>query len=656
MNAPQHAGPRLEVGEAQFRAILDAIPARIALLDRDRRHCYVNREYAAFVARQPEEVIGFTIPELFGPELYARLVHIYRQLRPCSEKALAGEPALWEGWMHDTVRDEPCFVHRYYMPYRGPTGSVDGYFVFTRDLTALKRTEEQLAAQLDALRRSEALSAAITASALDCIIVIDEAGLVVEFNPAAERAFGRSRAEAIGRPIADLIALPDLCPRRPDGLLRDLAEGGNRLLGRRVELEAMRADGSLFPAELALAEVRLPGRRLFTAYLRDLTEARAAATEIQRQREALQQSEKLAAFGSLLAGVAHELNNPLSILLGSALILQEQAEAEHPAIAERAERIRLAADRCARIVRSFLAMARQQAAVRKPLEPARVIDDALQLLAYQLRSSGVAVTRDVPPGLPPLLGDADQLQQVMANLLTNARQALEQRAAPRTLRITVRAASDAIDITVADNGPGIAAEHRGRIFDPFFTTKPVGAGTGIGLAVSRGIAETHGGALEFREAPEGGACFVLRLPRALEEAPAARAMARRAEVGAGQPARRALVVDDEPDLAGMLAEILHPLGFRCDLAATGAEAQRLLADRDYDAILCDLRMPDLDGGALYAWLEESRPRLCTRTVFVTGDTLGHAAGGVLLRTGRPVIEKPFLPEAVRRVVLALPAG
>ena len=234
---------------------------------------------------------------------------------------------------------------------------------------------------------------------------------------------------------------------------------------------------------------------------------------------------------------------------------------------------------------------------------------------------------------------------------------IEQRAVPRCLRITARAASGVIEIAVADNGPGIPAEVRSRIFDPFFTTKPVGAGTGIGLAVSRGIAEAHGGSLHLEEAPEGGACFVLRLPQArAAEALAAKGAARRGEAGAAQPARSALVVDDEPDLAGMLADILSPLGFRCDLAATGAEAQRLLEGRDYDVILCDLRMPDLDGGAFYSWLERARPHLCRRTAFVTGDTLGHAAGGVLARAGRPVLEKPFLPETVRRLVLAMPAG
>jgi CheY-like chemotaxis protein len=364
----------------------------------------------------------------------------------------------------------------------------------------------------------------------------------------------------------------------------------------------------------------------------------------------------MAAFGSLLAGVAHELNNPLSIVLGSALILREQVEVEHPTIAEKAERIHLAADRCARIVRSFLAMARQQAAVRRPLEARRVIEDALQLLAYQLRSDGIEVAQDIPPGLPPLLGDADQLQQVIANLLTNARQALEQRPSPRRINLAARADGDAVEITVADNGPGVSPAHRTRIFDPFFTTKPLGAGTGIGLAVSRGIAEVHGGSLCLGEAPGGGACFVLRVPRApAEEAPGNGNTSCRVEAGSAQPKRRALVVDDEPDLAGMLADLLGPLGYRCDLAATGRNAQRLLSDHDYDAILCDLRMPEMGGQALYGWLEENRPHLCRRTAFITGATLNPAAGGLLASSGRPVLEKPFALDDVRRLVAELAA-
>jgi CheY-like chemotaxis protein len=315
----------------------------------------------------------------------------------------------------------------------------------------------------------------------------------------------------------------------------------------------------------------------------------------------------------------------------------------------------VAAERCARIVRSFLAMARQQEARRRPVAADALIEGALELLAYGLRSDGIEVAREVPADLPPLLGDADQLHQVLTNLITNARQALEHRPAPRRLRISAKAVGDAVEILVVDNGPGIPAEVQGRIFDPFFTTKPVGAGTGIGLAVSRGIAEAHGGSLQLAMTEGDGASFVLRLPRAAASSgDAAAGMPDALPATASQAgARTALIVDDEVELAVMLDRMLAALGFRCDLAATGREAQLLLSDRDYDVIFCDLRMPDLGGQDLYGWLEENREHLCRRTAFVTGDILNRAADGFLARSGRPVLEKPFVPDDVRRLIASL---
>ena len=239
--------------------------------------------------------------------------------------------------------------------------------------------EAELAACLRAYGDSEALSAAVLASALDCFVVIDEKGCVIELNPAAEATFGYTRAETLGRPIGELIVPPALRAAHQQGLERYQATGVASVLGRRIEIEAMRADGTQFPVELAITEVRLPARRLFTAHIRDLTEMHRARAEIEREREALHQSEKLAALGSLLAGVAHELNNPLSIVTGQALMLREAAgehAAENPVFAEFAERsakIEAAADRCARIVKTFLAMARQrQAERRKATVPALV--------------------------------------------------------------------------------------------------------------------------------------------------------------------------------------------------------------------------------------------------------------------------------------------
>lgn len=388
-----------------------------------------------------------------------------------------------------------------------------------------------------------------------------------------------------------------------------------------------------------------------------LRQARAYAAELQRQREALLQAQKMASFGTLLAGVAHELNNPLSIVLANAFMLQEEAEeAAVPALADKAERIRVAAERCARIVRSFLAMARQQEARRRPVDVAALIEGSLELLAHGLRSDGIELVREVSAEVPPVLGDADQLQQVLSNLVTNARQALEHSTGPRQLRIAAKAVGSAVEITVSDNGPGIPAEWQGRIFDPFFTTKPVGTGTGIGLAVSRGIAEAHGGSLDLAATSGPGACFALRLPRADagDAAPGISDPPSAAAPSAGS--RTALIVDDEADLANSIERMLAVLGFRCDLAATGREAQRLLSDHDYDVILCDLRLPDLSGEDLYRWLAESRRHLCRRTAFVTGDTMSPAADSFLAHSRRPVLEKPFVPEDVHRLVTELAAG
>jgi two-component system NtrC family sensor kinase len=623
------AGSPLELGEAQLRMMLDCIPARAAVLDRGRRHWYANHEYQRFTGRRKEEIVGRTVAEIIGAEAAARTL-------PLCERALAGESVEWSGWLPYDEGARLRFVQRFYMPYRGPRDEIDGYFVLARDLTDLKL--------------SDALAAATIASALDCIVMIDESGAIIEFNPAAEATFGHSREFAVGRQMAELLIPPALRAGHHVGMQRYLATSEAKFLGRRIEIEALRADGEIFPIELAITEIRLAGRRMFTAHLRDISASRKAVAEIQRQREALQQSEKMAAFGSLLAGVAHELNNPLSIAIGHALMLEEEMQGTKAG--DRSGKIRAAAERCARVVRSFLAIARQRKATLEALDVAALVEGVVQLLSYGLASSGVEVERALPANLPPVLGDADQLHQVLANLLTNAQQALESRPHPRRIRIAACAPGDQIEIVVSDNGPGIPAELRGRIFDPFFTTKPVGAGTGIGLSISRGMVEAHGGSMALAPPEPGGATFVIRLPAATHVAasPAAPAVERRP---AAAPARHALIVDDEPEVAELLAEMLTAQGLRCQIAPDGAKAQALLESRDFDVILCDLRMPMMDGRTLLGWLGSHRPALRNRLAFITGDTLGPGAGADLLELGRPILEKPFTSADVRALVASL---
>jgi two-component system NtrC family sensor kinase len=511
---------------------------------------------------------------------------------------------------------------------------------------------------------SAALSEAIVRTSLDSIIIIDGEGKVVDFNPAAERLFGYTREEAIGRDIGTLIIPEHHRAAHYAGMKRYLSSGDSRVIGKRVELEAMARDGRILPVELSIADVSVGENRFFTAHLRDLQPSKAAQFEIERQREALYQKEKLAALGSLLSGVAHELNNPLSIVLGQAMMLREKVK-QMPSgedLYDRAQKIEIAANRCARIVRTFLAMARQRKAERAYVSIAKVVADAIELLSYSLRTGGVTVTTEVAPDLPDTLADADLLHQVLVNLIVNSRQALEEKGG-NDRRITVRAfleqATSTIVIEVADNGPGIPASIRNRIFDPFFTTKPQDHGTGIGLAVSRGLVEAHGGTLELVvPQPARGAAFLIRLPVIQgEDEEQARTSSGQVPIAPEERLAEILIVDDEPELAELISDIVSGLGYRASTCLSGHAAQRLLAgkDRNISAILCDIRMPDGDGPAFYDWLAANRPELSRRIAFVTGDTLGPSAGRFLARSGCPVIEKPFTPDDIAGVLKALTA-
>jgi PAS domain S-box-containing protein len=417
-------------------------------------------------------------------------------------------------------------------------------------------------APFTSLEEHAAVYAAVIGSALDPVVVVDEAGLVVALNPAAEAAFGYSLEEAMGQSIGALIVPDHMKAAHEQGMARYRATRQPRVLGRRVEMEACCKDGRVIPVELAITEVVLPDRRLFTAHLRDLSEARRAAAEIERQREALHQSEKLAALGSLLAGVAHELNNPLSIVLGQAIMMREAAEAGgNVALGERAEKIEAAAERCARVVRSFLAIARQRKAEKRALALAPLLDSAIDLLLYGLRSGGVTVSRDYGGPLPQVFADHDHVHQIVVNMLVNATQALETVQGRREITVSARSrADDTVSIVVADSGPGVPAEIAQRIFDPFFTTKVESAGTGIGLSVSRGLAQTQGGHLTLCPSPLGGAAFELTLPVASCAAEPARLDA--APIIADHQGRRAIVIDDEPEIAVLLAEALRAVGYR----------------------------------------------------------------------------------------------
>jgi PAS domain S-box-containing protein len=527
------------------------------------------------------------------------------------------------------------------------------YSAFVRDVTERQRAVE-------ALRASEARFRGIAEAHPVPVVISGIEGTVLYLSPGAERLFGAPAGEIAARPASAYYA-------DPADRARLVAEIHERGRVDQMEVTLRRRDGAIFPASITAREIDYEGVRAILSGIQDLTERRLAEDEIARQREALHQSEKLAALGSLLAGVAHELNNPLSVVVGQSVLMEDTAADERARA--RAAKIRSAADRCARIVRSFLALARHRPPERAELRLDEVVESALELVFYGIRTDGIEVSLDLRRDLPRLLGDPDQLNQVVTNLLVNARQALAPAAgaapaAGRRIAVStgfVPAANGAeagwVELRVADNGPGVPEAIRSRVFEPFFTTK--GDGTGVGLSLCHGIVAAHGGTVAVEATPGGGATFVVRLPAA-PAAAAAQSPGPRPG-GAPAPARRVLVVDDEPDIALVLAEALEADGHRVDVAEDGLDAlDRLAAEGSYDVVFSDLRMPRLDGPGFYRAVEREHPGLLGRIVFVTGDTLGPAVRGFLEETGAAVVEKPFslgdVRAAVARVVEAAEGG
>ncbi|HET9314270.1 MAG TPA: response regulator [Vicinamibacteria bacterium] len=382
---------------------------------------------------------------------------------------------------------------------------------------------------------------------------------------------------------------------------------------------------------------------------------RVLEQRVQERTQRLLQMEKLSAMGQLLAGVAHELNNPLAVISGQTQLLRLSGQVGP--MASRLEKIAKAAERSVRIVRNFLALARERPPERTGVDLNTVAREAVELLAYELRTDNVEVLWDLAADLPLLSADPHQLHQVVVNLAANAHQAMLGVRGPHTLRLSTAALADRpwVRLEVADTGGGIPAEHLSRIFEPFFTTKPPGKGTGLGLSLSYSIVQEHEGTIQVQSEPGVGTKFVIELPvgtppsRPRSEAPAVPATA------TGGP-KRILVVDDERDVAMLLADLLQADGHEVETAANGAVALEMLARRPYDAILSDTKMPVMDGQGFFSQLERRHPALCRRIAFLTGDVLSADKRTFLAETGAPMLMKPFGLDEVRRVVNPLLGG
>jgi two-component system NtrC family sensor kinase len=406
-------------------------------------------------------------------------------------------------------------------------------------------------------------------------------------------------------------------------------------------LRLRRADRVAIWIEVTAHAERIPGGGVrLQALMRDVTERKRLEDQARDLYHQLLQAEKLAALGQTISGVAHELNNPLAtILTWSERLAQRDVDEQ---TRRGLETILSESERAAKIVRNLLTFARKRHTTRAMVDVNQVVRETIALRSYEQRVSNINILEALPAGLPLVFADPHQVQQVLLNLMINAEQAMLGAHGRGTLilRTWHDAEADAVVLEVNDDGPGVPEDVQPRIFDPFFTTKEVGKGTGLGLTVAYAIVQEHGGRISLKSHPGKGASFYIAFPvgDGPLKPPLPKAADLTANVGAGSVV---LVVEDEAALGAAVAESLVDAGFVVDRAGDGEEALARIQKRVYDLIICDLKMPRVDGMAFYRTMAADRPDQAQRILFVTGDVAGTEAERFLEETGCRWLAKPF---------------
>lgn len=417
-------------------------------------------------------------------------------------------------------------------------------------------------------------------------------------------------------------AVPLIVRGSVTGALRVSDVAGRRFTDDEVHLAQAFADHAAFSLENA---------RLYA-------ELDAHLHQLETTQEQLLQAGKLAAVGQLVTGIAHEINNPLATIMGQAEMLGRRLS--DPGPLERVTKIADCAMRAAKIVRGLQTFVRPRPHEMAPLDLRDVVARVVSLREDAMRFNGVDLLEDLAEDVPPVLGDASQLDQVVLNLVINAEQAVAAATTPR-IAIGVGVHDSRVRLTVSDTGPGIPADILPRIFEPFFSTKAPNQNSGLGLSISYSIVQNHGGRLIAESAPGGGATFSVELPAHRGPAPVPLP---RSDPD-GPPLRRGtiLVVEDEPHVAGMLRDLLTDLGQEVTVVADAASTWRILAEeaKEFDAITLDLRLSGLSGQTIFERLERELPRMAARVLFVTGENPDLDSEAFLEHSGRPTLRKPF---------------
>jgi PAS domain S-box-containing protein len=619
---------------ALLRALVDHLPAMVAYWDVDHRCCLANRAYEARFGFTPEALVGKHMRELLGPVYLLNLPYIEQVLRGHAQEFVREIP--------DPKGGPPRYWQSRYIPDVGD-GAVRGFFALVSEITDRRRAEEATRLAEDELR------VAIEHAPIGMAIVGTQ-GRWLRVNRVLCELFGYSAEELQQMTFADVT--------HPDDLLTDVEHTERLLAGQspRYELAKryIRKDGSIVDAMLHVSLVRdergLP--KHFIVQLEDLTERK-------KLEERMMRADRMVSLGTLAAGVAHEINNPLAYVLANLDALGDDLrrmagdEPSH-AMAESLELVheaREGADRVRKIVRGLKVFSRPIQERLAPIDVNRALDAALAMSLNEVRHRARVVRHRET--VPHVLAEDGRLGQVFVNLVVNAAQAMVEGRADENL-LTVRTFSDErgrVIVEIRDTGHGIPPAVLGRIFEPFFTTRAVGTGTGLGLSIAHGIVSSFGGEISVESEVGVGTVMRVSLPSApfMPEVEAADVTPPPATAGARG---RVLIIDDEVALGRAIARALRH-DYDVTVATSGKDGlAQIRADR-FDAVVTDLIMPHMTGMDLHAAILTEEPALADRMVFITGDAFTASARAFLEATTNPRLDKPIEMSNLRAILREL---
>lgn len=508
------------------------------------------------------------------------------------------------------------------------------FVVSARDITERKQSEE-------ALKRSEENLKAYLENAPDAIFLSDLEGTFLYGNKKAEEIIGYKREKLVGKSFLKLNLLPEEYLGKAGEALALNVRGEP---ASPEEFELVRKDGSRVWVEINSVPLKQAEATVVLGFVREITERKQMEEERKELEQKAQMESRLASLGLLASGVGHEINNPLTGVIGYAQLLLGRDIPED--IRKDVESINKEAQRVASIVKKLVAFARYQKPQRTYASISDIVAATVDLLAHQLETSNIQTNLHLDPNMPWTIADIGQLQQVFLNIIINAETEMRLAHGKGKLSIKTEKTDNTIRVSFKDDGLGIAKENLEKIFDPFFTTREVGEGTGLGLSICHEIIAEHGGSIYAESKSGNGATFIVELPVVAEEKhpQAAKPVAEEAARAAGA---RILVVDDERLILHFVSQVLTDEGHEVETVDNAQDALGKIESERYSLILLDIKMPGMSGIELYNHLKKTAQSLARRVVFITGDVMGAETTAFLSRIKAPRIDKPFGAEQLK---------